>query len=602
MADATTGGAGEGGRVPERAPDRPSRPSSQRPTLRLTLRRAARLTRAACLGPGAWKAGLLFATILSLSFVEIWISLRQIDWYRDFYNALEKVDAAAAVHQIGIFCILTASGVVTFLIGDYLQKALQLRLRTRLTVQAIDHWLGNRAYWLLRPGFGATPVENPDQRVAEDCRQFVEKILEYSLELISKVVALVSYVALLWSLSSFVLAITVFGFGIEIPRYMVWLAPIYVGLASLVIHLGGRALKRVYFTRERAEADFRHALIQIRASADLVAQTQGEAAEKRRLDQRFGQIELNWRRLMRREFLFYLFHRPYQTTILRVPTFFALPAYLAGAVTLGGMMQLANAFGSVTQTLSWFIFRYRALAEFVAVCERLDGLMQNARAPEPLPGAAQKIDRVASADGWLRLEGLRLSTPDGRWLDPTPDYALRPGARLWIAGGSGQGKTTLLSAVSGLWIWGEGRIEAPAGKFAFLPAGAPVLAETIRAAACHPEDPATHDPKRLHRVLSRLGLGHRLDPCLLETSLSGLSMGERQRLGLARAVMLRPDWLVLDEATAALDPMTEADLLGWLAAELPDTTIIMVAHRRPTGLRLDDTLHIGQTDPERKTA
>lgn len=570
--------------------------------LGLTLRRAGRLSWAAGSGPGAWKGVALFGAILTLSFVEIWISLRQIDWYRDFYNALEKVDSVAVVHQIGVFGILTASAVLTFLIGDYMRKALHLRLRARLTARAIDLWLGQRAYWLMRPGFGATPIENPDQRVSEDCNQFVDKLLEYSLELISKVVGLFSYVAILWSLSSFVLAFTVFGFDIAIPRYMVWLAPIYVGLASVIIHLGGRSLKRVYFIRERVEADFRHALVQLRDRADIIAQTGGEVAEKRRLDGRFDQIAGNFYQLMRREFIFSLFHRPYQTTILRIPTFFAAPAYLAGAVTLGGMMQLGTAFGSVTQTLSWFIFRYRGLSEFVAICERLDGLMAATRSPEPLPGAAQAIDRHSSDDGWLRFEGLRLSTPDGRWLSPVPDYAVAPGARLWIAGGSGQGKTTLLSAMSGLWLWGEGRITTPKGRLVVLPAGAPVLADTIREAACHPEDPATHDPKRLHRVLSRLGLGHRLDPCLLETSLSGLSMGERQRLGLARAVMLCPDWLILDEATAALDPQSETDLLAWLSAELPDTTLIMVAHRRPTGLRLDDTLHIGLTEPERKTA
>ncbi len=570
--------------------------------LGLTLRRAGRLTLRAASGPGSWKGVALFGAILTLSFVEIWISLRQIDWYRDFYNALEKVDASAALHQIGVFGLLTFAAVIIWLVEDYLRKDLQLRLRARLTKRAIDLWLGGRAYWLMRAGYGATPIENPDQRIAEDCRQFVERLLEYSLDLISKVVGLVSYVALLWSLSSFVLSVTLWGMDIAIPRYMVWLAPIYVGLATIIIHLAGRTLKRVYFIRERVEADFRYSLVQLRDRADIIAQTGGEEAERRRLDGRFAQISANWHQLMRREFIFYLFHRPYYSTILRVQTFLALPAYLAGAVTLGGMMQLGTAFGSVTQTLSWFIFRYRGLAEFVAVCERMDGLMRAAENPEPLAGAARAISRTPSGDGWLRLEGLRLSTPDGRWLDPVPDYALAPGQHLWIAGASGQGKTTLLSALSGLWLWGEGRIHVPEGRLVTLPAGAPVLADTIREAACYPESPSDHDPKRLHRILSRLGLGHRLDPCLLDSSLSGLSMGERQRLGLARAVMLRPDWLILDEATAALDPASEADLLALLGRELPETTIIMVAHRIPTGLRLDDTLHIGRNLPERKTA
>src|SRR5690606_36259478 len=122
------------------------------------------------------------------------------------------------------------------------------------------------------------------QRVAEDCRLFVERLLEFTLDLISEVVALVSYVAILWSLASFTLSFVAFGLDVEIPRYMMWLAPIYVAIASLATHVLGRPLKRHYFDREKVEADFRHALVQLRDQAHTVAQSGSERAERRRLD------------------------------------------------------------------------------------------------------------------------------------------------------------------------------------------------------------------------------------------------------------------------------------------------------------------------------
>ncbi|WP_323038340.1 ABC transporter ATP-binding protein/permease [Gemmobacter sp.] len=571
-------------------------------TFRATLARATRLARIALAGPGIWRGLGIYAVVLGLSFVGVWVSVRLIAWNKAFYDALEQLDAGAALHQIAVFFGLVALSASCWLAADWLKKKLLILWRAQLTARALDLWIGNRAYWLMRPGFGATPVENPDQRVAEDCRLFVERLIEFTLDLVSEVVSLVSYVTVLWSVASFTLALTLFGVGIEIPRYMVWLAPVYVVIATAITHALGRPLKRQYFDRERVEADFRHALVQLRDRADAVAQSGGEAAERHRLDIRFAAVAANWSALMRAELVQGLFSRPYMQTVLRLPTIFALPAYFAGAVTLGGLMQLSSAFSNVTTTLSWFIFEYKKLAQFVAVCERLDGLFQAAATPAPLPAAPRAIRREVSADGALRLEGVQLATPGGTWLDRVPDRVIRPGRVFLITGASGQGKTTLLAAIAGLWPWGQGRIERPAGRFLFLPAGAPVLGDGLAAAACHPEDPARHDSARIGAVLSRLGLAPRLAAPQGEAALAGLSMGERQRLGLARAVLNRPDWLLMDEATSALDPAAEADLLAWLRAELPETTLIIVAHRPPLGVTADDVLRVGPPDTERKSA
>lgn len=568
------------------------------------LGRIFRLARRTALGPGAAAGLVAYSVVLGLQLFGVWISLRMIDWSRDFFDALEQVDGRAALHQVGVFAVLTVLSAGNFLAGDWLRKDLLMRWRTRLTGRALDVWMGKRAYWRLRPGLSPDAVDNPDQRVADDCRIFVNGVLGESLDLISNVVAIVSYVAVLWALSSFPLAFSLGGVEVAIPRYMVWAAFLYVALSSLLTHVLGAPLKALVFRRERCEADFRHALVQLRESADAIAQAGGEPAERRRLDGRFDAIRGNWRQLINRELMLGLFTRPYMQTVLRVPTFLALPAYFAGAVTLGGLMQLASAFSNVATTLSWFIFSYRDLAELVAVSERLDGLFAAAADPRPMPDAPRAIRRRPSPDGALRLRGLRLATPHGRLLDPLPDCVIAPGARVWISGASGQGKSTFLAALSGVWPYGEGEIGLPPGRMMFLPQAPHVFVEGMAAAACYPDDPGAHPRARIEALLTRLGLGHRLAGLDLPGpgALQGLSMGERQRLAFARLLLARPDWVILDEATSALDARAEADLLALLRASLPRAAILCVSHSPPRALAPYVVLPVGPAEPDLRRA
>lgn len=571
--------------------------------MRQVLKRIISLSFRAIAGTGAWQGISLYAVVLALQFGGVWISVRFITWNRDFYNALEDMQGQVALYQVGVFCALTGVSVTIYLLGRWLRQNLFMFWRKRLTDRALDAWTENGAYWQLRPGLSPDAIDNPDQRVAEDCRKFIEHLLRESLDLISNAVAIVSYCAVLWSLSEFPLEFSLFGDDFSFPRYLFWLAFAYVALSSLATHLLGKPLKSIVFAQERHEADFRHALIQIRESATEIAQSQGEPAERRRLDSRFSAIQQNWQHLIRREVILGLFARPYYQTILWVPRMFALPAYFAGAVTLGGLMELAAAFGRVTQTLSWFIFSYKALAEFAAVTERLDGLFKSAASPTPMSGAPRALVRSVSRDTGLHWSGLRLSTPTGRALHPVPDTSVAAGERIWISGPSGQGKTTLLTAISGLWPYGKGWISTPAADMLFLPQSPRVFAEGMAAAACYPADPAAFDPDALRAVLTRVGLGHRLDG-LNKTGTEGtegLSIGERQRLALARILIQKPAWILLDESTSALDEAAETELFALIRKDLPDTGILCVAHRPPRGLAPYRIVTVGaELQPEQR--
>lgn len=570
---------------------------NRRPTaLARFLRLVGQMARllALCCSRREGRRGLfLFGLVLGLNLIGIPITVRLIGWSADFYNALQKADAAAAVEQIGVFAGLTVLSATTFLIASYLRKRLVMLWRRELTSALLDRWLAAQVFWQAGKDGEDAAIENPDQRVGEDAALFLERVLGEEggrgnvLSLITSVVALVSYVTVLWNLSTFALPLSFLGLSIEIPRYMVWAAPIYVAVSSAITHWLGAPLKNLMFEQQRREGDFRFALARLRENAEPVALAGGQAVERAILGQRFEAIASNWYALIRRELIQGTFTRPYFQTVLRIPMFLALPAFLAGRVTLGGLMQIASAFQNVVTTLSWFIFAYHDLAELAAATSRLDGFL---RATER-PSETHK-DRVAnttptSPDG-LGWRDLRLLTPTGTGLLTLPDAWFEPGAPIWIKAPSGTGKTTLLRAIGGLWPHRVGTIRRPAGTVHIVPQQAYMPLGSIGAATTYPSAVDDHHPEAIARALAAVGMREHAPMVMQERDAShGLSGGERQRLRLAGILLARPDWVFLDEATSALDPEAEASILETLRRALPDTTFVIVSHRRPplAGLR-----------------
>lgn len=550
------------------------------------LNHILQITRIAVLGPQFWLGAFLFITILGFKFSGVWVSLEMIAWNKDFYDALEQRDAASALYQLGLFAVFTAIAVLLYLAGDWLQKRLLILWREKLTIHVENAWLNNKAYWYLRPGFSPDPVDNPDQRIANDCKLFVHHLITQTLDLITSIVELFSYVAVLWTLSSMALNFTLFGVEVVIPRYMVWMAFIYVGISSFFTHILGRPIKNILFQQERYEANFRHALVQIRDGAAEIAQDSGEKAEQRRLDGQFGDVKKNWLKLANAEFVLGLFTRPYFTTVLRIPTFLALPAYFAGNVTLGGMMQLASAFSSVTTTLSWFIFSYRHLAEFAAVAERLQGLLEASQQLKGYEGVSREIKRQKATNQQITVNNLVLTTPTGVECTRISDLSIAQGERVWVAGSSGAGKSTFMASLSGLWPFGKGCISMPDVTMVALPQVTRMFPEGLLHTLVYPDSPDDTSREKIGALLCRVGLKHCI-PALDDHgsgSFSGLSGGEKQRIALVRAILKKPKILLLDESTSALDPSTEAAMFELIQEALPDTTIICVAHRPPNQL------------------
>lgn len=556
--------------------------------MRDTLRQIWRLVWIASTGPGRYVSLFLLAVIIACQLAVIQVTLRQVQWSADFFNALQKVDAQAAITQIGIFAILTCISAALYLVARYCKRLLQFRWRQRLSETLLDRWTATKAYWFLHPSLRSeTSIDNPDQRIAEDCNMFPEFILGSQdgatrtgvLDFIMSLIGLVSYVMLLWQLSTLALQFTLFGFEIDIPRYMVWMAPIYVAVSTALTHLLGRQLPGLLMEEQRREADFRYSLVHLRENASAIALSNGDAADKKVIAHRFDDLFGVWRRVIRREFIYGLFTRPYFQSVLRIPTFLALPAFLAGKITLGGLTQLAMAFSNVVTTLSWLIFNYKFVSDLVATTRRLQGFMD---ATDGSDRPAGSLKRSISTGNELDIRDLQIRAPDGRILLDIPALSVAQGEAVWLSGASGLGKSTLLKVLAGLWPQADGSVTLPAGKLVFMPQQVYMPLGSLHAAAVYPADPSSVPAAKLERLLRAVGLGARLEAG--DDDAGGLSVGEQQRLAIVRLIVAAPDWIFADEATSALDLETERSMMALLRSELPRATVILIAHRSPQGL------------------
>jgi vitamin B12/bleomycin/antimicrobial peptide transport system ATP-binding/permease protein len=556
--------------------------------MRDILKQIWRFLRIAVTGPGKGLSLLLLLFVVACQYGAIQVNVRLIQWYADFYNALQKLDVPVIVTQIGVFFTFAFAAAGLYLVGRYAKKVLQIRWRRRLTDTLVRGWTSRKAYWFLSPGLiGDKAIDNPDQRIAEDCNLFCEFILGKDegtrsgvLDFVMNLVGLTTYAALLWQLSTYALPLNAFGTDIEIPKYMFWTAPAYVAIAITLAHALGHPLSGLLAEEQKREADFRSALIHVRENAPAVAMLNGEAAERHMLSQRFEGVARIWLQVIRREFIFGLFQRPYFQTVLRIPIFIALPAFLAGKIALGGLMQLSTTFSHVVTNLSWFVFNYKYLSDLVATTRRMQRFLDAVQAVPVEPAGPARSGSSDTAS--LRIADLTIRTPDGRTLLEIDELTIRCGQTVWLSGASGLGKSTLFKTLAGLWPHADGKVEVPDGKLCFLPQQVYQPLDTLPASAIYPALGETVSRAEAEALLHKVGLAHRLVAEAEDGR--GLSIGEQQRLALARVLAAKPDWVFLDEATSALDLDSERMLMTLLRAELPDATFVVVAHREPQGL------------------
>jgi putative ATP-binding cassette transporter len=530
-----------------------------------------------------WSARGLLVAVISLSLASVGLSVLLNFWRLEFYNAIQNKDWDGFVSLLLLyrhndkgltfgFTPLAMSHVVIAVFEYYLTQWLTIRWRRWLTDKFLNEWLSDRAYYKISLlGSHELGTDNPDQRITEDVRDYCDTSLTLTLGLISRVVTLFSFLMILWSLSD---AIVIF--GVSIPGDLLWIALIYSVGGTVFTHLVGRPLAALMFRQQRVEADFRYSLVRVRENVEGIALYRGEAREKVDLLHRFMAVVGNFYAIMHRTMLLNMVAVSYGQVAVIIPLVAAAPRYFAGKVPLGVLFQAASAFGSVQGALSWIVDRYDALANWRAVVERLATFH---RAIESARTVDANLIRTESDDGALHLRDFDLMLPDGTKLLEHADLTLTSGHSVVVTGRSGCGKSTLFRALSGIWPFARGEIAVPANMF-FLPQKPYIPLGTLRYVVTYPHNPEQYDRSAIAAALRDAGLPNLVDRIDRDDNWpQSLSGGELQRVAVARALLAKPSWVFLDEATASLDPDSEMEVYRALQTHLPAATLVSIAHR-----------------------
>ncbi len=531
-------------------------------------------------GRRSWRAWGLTALLAALGVSQVLLAMWVNLWTADLFDALERRSAGRFAHQAAIFALIVLLTMLSNGAHLAVKRRLQLRWREALTMRILGAWMERARHYqiALVPG----EHDNPDGRIAEDIRVATEAAVDLGHSLLYCVLLLLTFVGILWSLSDIVEVA-----GFPVPGHMVWLALLYASAGSVAAFILGRPLVRATDQRQGTEADFRFGLVRAREGAEGIALARAEPEERGRLATLFATIAAAWNRQTLFLGRLTLFSAGYVTLAPVFPILVATPRYLAGAVTLGGLMQVAQAFQQVTAALSWPVDNFARVAEWRASAERVLALRHaldelDAELAEISTGAA-RIEVVAAPR--LALRGLDVANADGTAVATGISFEVAPGERVLVAGDPGA-LAAVFRVLAGIWPWGRGRIERPDGerRLAFLGPTPWLPGRTLREALCLPLGCAAVPEATLQDALARCGLTH-LAARLDETGAwdHELSSADRQRLGIARLLLHRPAWILLHEATDALDAPAEAELIRTLAAALPAAaTTTIVAFGRPS--------------------
>lgn len=557
------------------APDAEAPPTTR---LRRLLPTAWAMIRPYWSSEDRWAAWGLLTIVIALTLAMVYMSVLFNHWNNTFYTALQERNRTVFFQQLTGLAGIVGFTIIFAVYQLYLNQMLEIRWRRWLTERYLRAWLADGAYYRMQ--LMARETDNPDQRIAEDVHLLISHTLALLMGGLRSVVTLVAFVAILWALSG-TLSVSLGGwFSVMLPGYMVWAAILYAVAGTWLTHRIGRPLVRLNYDKQRCEADFRFGLVRFRENTEGVALYRGESDELRGFRGLFEAVAMNWWDIMRRQKHLTYFTSGYQQAAWIFPSLMAAPRYLNGDLTLGGLVQTIGAFSQVQSSLSFFIDSYRMIAEWCSVVERLSGFeraLERVRIQAATGGGVQHID----GDADLTIRDVDLYLPNGQPLIADVNVSILRGDTVLLGGASGLGKSTLFRTLAGIWPFGRGEIRGPRDRrVLFLPQKPYLPIGTLREVVSYPMPSGGVDDVTLREALEAVGLS-RLAGRLSEAGhwALQLSPGEQQRIAFARALVQKPDWLFLDEATSAVDEATEARLYRLVRERLAGTTIFSVGHR-----------------------
>jgi putative ATP-binding cassette transporter len=526
------------------------------------------------------KAIFLSVALFVLTVLQVGVPVAINRWMRALFDALEAREMQQFAHLSGILLVIIVSNVAIVNFHLRVKRRLQIDWRDWLNERVWNGWMANGKHYEL--AFIPGSHDNPDGRIAEDVRNATEYAIDLAHALVYDILLLISFTQILWSLSE-APYLVIGGTAYFMPGYLVWLAIAYAGVGTVVALALGRPLIRAVDRRQTAEADFRFGLAHARENALSIALAHGESDERHRFRFLFKSAVGAWDQVTTA--LAHMFYYSSSWSVLSqvFPTLVVAPRYIAGLITLGGLMQSAQAFQQMVGALSWAIDNLGKVADWRASAERVFGLINAAENFDELVCAASggRIEVTTSPQRVLSFHDFATSTPQGVQQMAPLNLEIREGDRVLMTGETGVA-SAMLKAVAGLWPWGRGRIELPDGATRiFMPPRPYMPAGPLRDAIDYPTEEATsgHDDMVIGEALKRVGL-EALVPRLDENAKwdQVLSIEDQQRLGFARLVLKKPDWIFMEEAFDTLDANGEKAMIEVLRQDFDKATIIAIGH------------------------
>jgi putative ATP-binding cassette transporter len=530
---------------------------------------------------GCRVAWLLSAALLAVILLNLAAAYAMNLWHRSIFDALEKKDANTVLALSLIYFAILAVSVSFSIALVYTRMTTQRRWRKWLTDTLVSRWLKSGRYYQLNLVSG--DHENPEYRIAEDVRIAADAPVDFVSGVTSAFLSAATFIVVLWTIGG-ALSFSVGGVDVTIPGFLVIAAVIYALLASGAMLLIGRRFVTVSEGKNQSEAELRYVLTRLRENGESIALIQGEEEERAGVARALAKVLAAWRSICRQHMKTAVVSGVSGFIAPVLPILLCAPKYLQGAMSLGEVMQAASAFTIVQSAFNWLVDNYPRLADWTASARRTASLMVSL---DSLERAEQgdgvgRITRTNDGEGAaLRLRDLSVTLDDGTAVLDDADIAIKPGERVLVAGESGTGKSTLVRAIAGLWPWGGGVIEVQKGaKLMLLPQRPYIPIGTLHRAAVYPEAPDSRGIEEVAEAFKRVGLEHLIgrieDEAPWDQTLSG---GEKQRLAFARIFLHNPDIIILDEATAALDPESQDKLMALLSKQPQSTALVSVGHR-----------------------
>lgn len=518
--------------------------------------------------------------------------LRINDWTNDFWNALNREDKDAFVHQLAVFFIIVSVLLLFNIVQTFLNQYLKLKLREGLTDDLITQWMKpKRAFRLTMAGEVGI---NPDQRMHEDARHLAEATLDLSVRLLQSAVTLILFMPRLWDATSgFVFHISHYSFSV--PGYMIWALLLYVSFASFLTWFVARNLVGLNANRYGREADLRAALIHTNRSIDSVTLMEAESDEKKYLDTHVQNLlDAIWRIVIATTKLTGI-TAGYGWVSNVAPYIIASPIYFGGGVNFGGLQAAVQAFNQAHESLRYFVDNYGALADWRATMFRVASLRQAIVQMDDVDDLrADHIEIQKHQQDYISLSKLKIRTASGSLTMEPSEIKIQKGQNILIYGAQEVDKNILYHALAGLWPWGQGVVGLPINDMPnYIPEAPYIPPGNLRKVLLYPAKHIVPSDDEIKQALDITGLSEYLP--LIDEDIDWdrrLNDVERKSLAFARVFLTKPTWIIANQVMDGVDEEVRRRIASVVFDHLKDSTFIYISRRKVEEKLFQKTINV----------